>query len=169
MARRTDKFANVASAEVVESAANTVTFQEVRFGVGIGQRKGLIVDQIDYYIAPAVFATSFAADADTLVAAWTTRNDLSSIIDQFDNRAVLHLWSMRMSFTTSGLQFPQFPVQHQFAPPLIVAPRAGALYLAVQGLNAPAAHTVQSRMYFRFEDLSQSDFLELAEAFDLVG
>lgn len=172
MARKTisDRFANIASATVIESAANTLTFQEVQFGVSIGQRRGLIIDQIDYFIQPATVAGNWIATGDVTNIGWVTRNDVASLVDNFNDNRVLHMMSIQQHIlsATSGNFFVN-PWTHQFFPPLIVAPRAGSMFLAIESVSNPNVVGAQSRIYFRFVDLDKEDYLELAEAFDLVG
>jgi len=172
MARKTisDRFANIASAQVTESAINTLTFVEVQFGVSIGQRRGLIIDQIDYFITPGSFQGNWLTSSDNTLMAWVTRNDIPTLIDNFNDNRVLHMMSAQIHVLTAvGGTFIFSPFTHQFFPPLIVAPRAGSLFLAIQSTSQINVVGVQSRMYFRFIDLDKEDYLELAEAFDLVG
>ena len=172
MARKTisDRFANIASGTVIESAINTLTFQELQFGTSIGQRRGIIIDQIDYFVQPPTIAGNWVAAADFTIMAWCTRNDIPTLVDNFNDGRVLHMMHLGIQvYTAVGVNYFQNPYVHQFFPPLIVAPRAGSLFLAVQSVSQIAVVGVQSRIYFRFIDLDKEDYLELAEAFDLVG
>lgn len=167
MAREEDRFANLAGASVTESAANTLTFQEIQFGIGLGAGVALLIDQIDYFINN--LGTLFVADQDQVYMALCARNDLTDLSTEFNNRSVLHLATQMFDFTTSGQSYVQQPWQHQFAPPLIVATNRGSLYLAAQGVSLPSAATVYVRIYFRYIKLKSEEYLELAEAFNLMG
>jgi len=164
---RQDLYANIMAQEVVESAANTITSAEVRMAISIGERIGMLIDQIDYFVTEASLAVW--GDRDTILAALSTRSDLTSLTTAFNERSVIHLFQLTHKISTSGRTDLLMPFQHQFFPPLITVPNRGSLYLYVQGISMGQAITIQARVYFRYVDLTDATFLELAEAFELVG
>ena len=162
---REDRFANVAAGEVVMSAANALTFTELLTGVSLGQGVGMLIDQIDYYPTEAT-AAEMATSADALVMGVTTSNDLTDL-DDYKDRRIVHVIRSEIQMTTSGAVYMKWPEVAQFFPPLILA--APRLYLAVDTSAYAAAATVRFRIYFRYVSLTPQQYLELAEAFLLVG
>lgn len=164
MARNEDRFANILRAEVVESAANTITFKEILTGISLGAGVGLLIDQINYYLSDAVVAL-LTADTDALTVGWTITDTLTELVA--DDASVIDMMEISTQFVTSGTVYVKSPVIHQFFPPIIRAtPR---LYLAVQGAALPSALTLQSRMFFRYIDLSTQEYVELVETGLAIG
>lgn len=165
MAEREDRFANIAAAEVVQSAADTLTFTEMLTGISLGQGVGMLIDEIDYGIKFSTFGF-FATSADNLQIAITSSNDVLDIEDISDRR-ILHTFLMYHRFVTSGADYLFWPKVFQFFPPMIIA--APRLYLAMDSISLGTAGTARTRIYFRYVQLSAQQYLELAEAFILVG
>ena len=165
-----DRFANIAATAVTETAINTLTYQEVQFGVSLGNRRGLLIDQIDYFIRPATIAGNWVTANDFTIMAWCIDDTLTTLVDNFNNRKILHAMHIGMQlYSLVGVNYFVNPYIHQFFPPLIVAPRNGSLFLAIESSSQVNVVGVQSRLYSRFIDLSTQDYLELAESFDLMG
>ena len=164
MARSQDRFANIAAVEVVESAQNTLTYAELLTGVSLGAGIGILVDQIDYYLPPGTMDL-FDAVADTLEFGWAVSNTPTEI--NAKDRNFIHTAGVQIGLATQGGWLMQSPLSFQFFPPIIRAsPR---LYLAVKGLVLGAAATIQSRLYFRYIDLTTQEYLELAETGLVLG
>lgn len=169
MARKQeDRYSNVAAAVVTETAAGTLTFTELLTGISLGQGTGLLIDQFDYYPNGATLEL-LVATGDRFLMGWTVNNTVSSL--EPTTSGVIH--SMRMSVEpvigtpASGGHPILMPVSFQFFPSMIVAsPR---LYLGVQSNSLTSAAAGRARIYFRYIDLTSQEYLELAEAFVLVG
>lgn len=163
-----DRFSNLASIVVVESAANTLTFVELLTGISLGLGIGMLIDQIDYYPSIAT-VEDLVATGDRIRMALTTSN-AGSNLNVSDNR-VIHMAQLMVepivgSAASGGSPF-KTPIIHQFFPPMIVA--APRLYGAVQGASLAAAGNITVRLYFRYITLTSQEYLELAETFILVG
>lgn len=163
-----DRFSNVATVTVVESAANTLTFVELATGISLGQGIGMLIDQLDYYVN-TVSRNLIVGALDELVMAWTANRTMTSV--QPDVPGVIHTALLQnenvVGTPASNAAIARSPLVHQFFPPMIVA--APRLYCAVQGGSLGSAATVRFRMYFRYIPLTDKEYLELAEAFILVG
>lgn len=116
--RRVDRFANFAQATVTESGANTETFSEVLTGISLGQGIGILVDQIDYYILPAMLEL-IVASGDAFMFGWTTSSGVGAL--GVDSRRTIHV--ARVSIGTvigtpasAGNLFVQ-PLSFKFDPP----------------------------------------------------
>lgn len=167
MARKVeDRFANRITAKVVMSAADTLTWVEVQTGVSLGSGVGMLIDSVEYFWDMATKAL-MSANQDYLVAAWTTSNvptDLNEINDQ----RIIHQANFQVRLDTAvGFQLLKEPHVYQFFPPLIVA--SPKVYLGFDTSGLASAGTVRSRMYFRYIELTDKEYLELAETNLLVG
>ncbi len=166
--RNEDRFTNLASGDVTETAANTLTYGELITGISLGVGIGMLIDEIDYLIGAGAL-DDLVAVGDTINAAWFTSNAPTAI--ELSDRRLIHM--MRMNFpptvgTPASASAPIVqPKVYQFFPAMIVA--APRIYFGVQGVSLAAAARVQSRIFFRYVDLSTQEYLELAEAFILVG
>ena len=163
-----DKYANLANATVVESAASTLTFIELLTGISLGQGMGMIIDQIDYYPGTGALEDLVAA-GDFFETGWTTSNTITTL--GIDNKSVIHNMRMHSEVaigTPASAGHPvTLPKVYQFFPPIILA--APRIFLGVVGSSMAAAVTIRSRLYFRYVKLSAQEYLELAESFILVG
>ena len=167
MAAREDRFANIAAARVVESAAGTLTFTEMLTGISLGQGVGMIIDQISYYLNSAAIQ-DLVASQDAIVMGITASDDVADLTDVTDRRILhaTHIETMMVGAVVS-LSHLRMPFDYQFFPPMIFAsPR---LHLGVIGLNLAGAVTARCRIYFRYISLTPQQYLELAEAFVLTG
>jgi len=162
-----DRFANRVGLVVTESAANTITFQELVTGVGFNTKKGMLIDQLDYYIPAATIALLVAA-ADKVQIGITSSTGVPDLEDVVDSR-ILHSFSFeRFNFgTPASATFFTQPYTHQFFPSMIHA--HVRMYLAVQGVSLATAATARLRMLWRFIDLNANEIAELVQATLLQG
>lgn len=167
MARRpNDRYANLASASVTESSAGTLTFGEILTGISLATGMGMVIDQIDYWFS-AGGLQDVIADADVLLGCWSSSN-VPTVIAANDQR-FLHYCQISQASVGAVVSQSHFiqPFSYQFFPAI---PFAGPrLYAGVQGISLAAATSLQTRLYFRYLELSSQEYLELAEAFTLVG
>ena len=166
-----DRFANIATILVTASGANTLTFQELRTQVGIeSDRKSaqaMIVDEIDYMPNPGALNEMTVA-ADRIDFALTISNAVTDLNDITDRRILHSGYFLRTDFgTAAAAALQKMPFVFQFFPPLITAERS--LFLAVNSVGLASAAQMRARIYHRIVRVSQSEFLELAEVFRLVG
>jgi len=169
MARRNeDRYTNLASGIVTETAAGTMTFTELVTGVSLGVGVGMLIDQIDYEFSDSTIADLVAA-GDRVAAGWFTSNSPDAI--NLDDRRLIHKHGLFVEpvigTAASGGKPYQQPVVYQFFPPMIIA--APRIYLGIKSTSLAAAAVIISRLYFRYIDLDTREYLELAEAFILVG
>lgn len=162
----TDQYTNLASSEVTESAAGTLTLVELLTGISLGGGIGMLIDQIDYQFSAAALELVVAA-SDSLSAGWFTSNAPTAF--DLNDRRQIHQMSVSQALVGAVVSQTHFiqPFTFSFSPAMIFAnPR---LYLAIRGLNLAAVGFVVSRIYFRYIPLTPQQYLELAEAFILVG
>ena len=166
-----DRFANIASIEVTESAANTLTFSPLATNMGfLGRRDqalAMIIDELQWYPSAPGLA-DLVDTADRLGMALTVSNSVTDILDLTDRRILsfIEFNAIMVGAVTSLSIFVQ-PVRQQFFPPLITAERT--LYLGVQGVSLAAAVVARLRILFRVETLDSAELVELAEVFRLTS
>jgi len=167
MARSNDKYANIAAATLQQSAANTLTFGEVLTGISLGQGRGMLIDQVDYWVQRDTRQLMTAAD-DAVHFGWCSSTNVTSL-DDYEDRSIIHAGQViRNDFgVAASAQMSTDPQVFQFFPPIILA--APRIYFAVNSIGLAAVGTVKSRVYFRYIDLSSQEYLEIAETFTLVG
>ena len=168
MAKRIeDRFANLASAKVVQSAANTLTFVEMNTGISLGAGIGILIDQIDYYPTSAGIA-DMTTSGDQIDMAWTTSNVITDIQNVSDRRVIdlFSFFRFDLGTAASGALIKE-PFSKQYFPPLIIA--APKLYLALASSGLAGVATLRSRLHYRYIELTDKEYLEIAETFILVG
>jgi len=158
-----DEYANVASAYVTLSGA-TIVYNELQTGISLGQGQAIIIDKIEY--DPTSAEMTRIADTEELRFGWSVTNALDTINLTKKGIVDLMLFKRWDDGAAAQANYEVLPFHKEFSPPLIVAsPR---IYLFGQGV-AGSSGSVLSRMYFRYVKLSTQKYLELAEAFLLVG
>lgn len=167
MARRPeDRYANIASATSTEDVAGTLKWAEIITGISLGQGVGLLVDQVDYIFDPGTLEDVIAA-ADVVQAGWSVSSTPGSF--SLNDRSIVHHMQVSQSLVGAVVSQSHFiqPFQHQFFPPIpLASPR---IYFGVRGISLAGAAQCISRLYFRYIELTDKEYLELAETFILVG
>jgi len=163
-----DRYTNYASASVTESAVGTKTFTELVTGISLGQGIGMLIDEIDYQWSSATIE-DIVAVGDRVAVGWFTSNADPGFT--LDDRRLIHIHELFpepiIGTPASGGSLISMPRIYQFFPPLIVA--APRLFLGVVSNSLNAVAIVQSRFMFRYINLTDKEYLELAETFILVG
>lgn len=166
-----DRYANIAGVELTMSAANTMSFVELRTGIGMqADRKtavGMLIDEIDYSPKQKVF-NDMNATGDRLSVGITVSNQVTDLEDVTDKR-ILHSANIyRLDGGTAGNFVIQVvPLVYQFFPAIIHAERA--VFLAADSLGLADPEVIRMRMYYRTVTLTDGEFIELSEVFRLVG
>ncbi len=166
MAAREDRYPNIASISVVESAANTLTFKRLETGGVLFERRAFLIHQIHY----ALSAAAIVAAADSVKMGLATNSTITSI--DWDDPNVLDWVTMRrldMGTAASG-QLYITPWVRDFA----TLPGGGLLvpsfplYGFVEGDSVASAQTSKMRIYFTVKELSPVEYIELVEAMRVV-
>lgn len=165
MAKRRDKYANIINAEVNAAGIVTAT-QEITTGVSLGEGKGMLIDQIDYFFASAmVISFIAAAGGDHYKNSWSVQSDEFG----YSNSRVIHQQDIVkwLEGTPANSHLTIWPKVYQFFPPMILA--SPKIFFNGTGSASIATGQIFSRMYFRYVDLSPQEYLELAESFVLMS
>ena len=159
-----DVYGNRAFSSVVMSAANTLTFEQIQFGVGLFQGVALILNRVEWFPDKA-FLRELEAGTDDIQMALTNRDDLGSLAPTNQSvlvlkeiipemvGAVVSLWNYINPFISD---FSGIPGGGLILP-------ANPLYIAADSLGAAAAGTVRAVLYFTFKQLADSEYVELIQ------
>lgn len=166
-----DRFANFASIEVTQSAANTLTFASLSTNMGfLGRRDqalAMVIDEIQY--SPGKTGLDLmSATGDQILMGLTTSDQITDLEDLTDNRLLDFNQVMRHDGGTAASHvFRRFPDRKQFFPPIISAERT--LFLGCDSTGLASAITVRMRILFRVETLTGPELVELSEVFRLTS
>lgn len=163
-----DRFANVFTAEVTESAAGTLTWIELAFGITLRDKIAVVIDELYIYV-PSGIMDDFTALSDEIAFGLSMSDQVTNIFSAaLDDRRILYMTSVqRQDFgTAAGGQFIRFPLKESFSPPLIVLPNR--LFFGVQTNGLATAGTAVLRMHYRTISITQDQqLIEILEAFQM--
>lgn len=157
-----DKFANVAYADVSSSAIDTLTFEPIRFAVGIFQGVGLILHRILYYPSMGALRELVAA-TDALQMALTTSNRLTSIVDVSESAIIDRRSLAGIGVAVDSIELP-------FISDFTGLPGGGKIlpsnpfFAAVKTAGAAAPSRVYFQLDFTFVELADKDYIELIQS-----
>jgi len=161
-----DRFANVFTAEVTLSAANTLTFAELNFGMSLRDRMAVVIDEVYFYPNNSAMLEMTTA-GDGLHMGLTISDAVTNLLDLSDRRIILAevLFREDLGVAASGT-FLRLPLKQTYSPPLIVLPTK--LYFGVDTNGLASAHTFQMRMHYRTVSITQEQqLIEILESFQM--
>ncbi len=166
--KMTDKFANMATITVTESAANTLTYKKLETGMSLFEKYAWIINRIEYFFT--FNATLFNASADTLALALTTTNTRSTIMTNatFTDPSVLDL--LQITRTDIGAAASGFMITNPIVKDFSSLPGGGLIappapmYGAAEGSSLVSATTSIIKLYYTILELNTEDYWELVEA-----
>ena len=165
-----DVFAQVMQMEVTMSAANTLTFAAVLIGTPLFDYAALILERIDYYVAPATMA-ELITNADILDVAITGKNSLTNLdLGQAEVYDRLRLFGV-LSGTAATLLIPEFPLVHDFSTMSgggLLVP-AQTVYIGMTSSNLTPAGIANARVYYRIMDMNAPDYLEMVQRLNVLS
>lgn len=160
MAKVKDFYVNRALVLLTMSAANTLTFQEIRFGVGLFQGIALILHRLDLYPNTAT-AREVVTAADHLVVGLTTSDEITTL--NMDQQSVMFSKSLiAVAATTVPVEAPMSVDLSGLPGGGLIMP-ANPLYLAMNTSGFAAAGEVRAVLYHTFKELRDSEYLELIQ------
>ena len=164
MAKRAgDLFVNRAIFSLTMSAANTITFEQVRFGLGVFTGTALIVHRVDWHLESAA---ELITAGDNMQLALTNREDLAAL--QAHNMNVLILKEVRLgaSGTPANALLMELPLVSDLSTlpggGLIIP--ANPLYVAMLTTGYAAAGVVHCVMWYTTKTLTDADWIELVQS-----
>ena len=161
-----DRFANVFSAGITMSAANTVTFAELNFGIQLRDRLAIVIDEVFFY--PNVGTVDqLTTTGDVIDFALTMSDQVADLGALSDRRIIFTQRIARLDFgTAAGGQMYVLPVKQSFSPPLIMIPNR--VFLSMNSIGLASAGAGQVRMHFRTVTITQDQqLMEILETFQM--
>lgn len=164
-----DEFVNQAYLTVIESAANTLTFNKLETGISIHEKVGWLISRIDY--TPTLTTGNFGAFGDTLSFGISTSDAIvaatlaqSAILDynsliRIDLGAAASGFFYRMPLTKD---FSNLPGGGILVPP-------NPLFVWVRGIALTDPETIVARLFYTVKQLKLEDFWELVELRRMIG
>lgn len=161
---RVDVYPNRAMFSVLMSAANTLTFQQIRFGMGIFAGTALIISKIEWFILAPI--AELIAAADSIRIAMTNRDDLAAIDADNMNVLVLKVMNMMSSGTPANAALFEQPLVSDYSTlpggGLIVP--ANPMFIALTSVGLTTAAEVDAIMYYTTKTLADADYIELVQS-----
>lgn len=163
------EYASSATVTVIESAANTLTFEKLEAGISIYDHVGWVLTRVEWRPRVAAYQ-QFNGSGDALQMALTMSNALAALSDSDPSTyAMKTIARLDLGTAASGAIFPTSLVDDFSGLPgggLLVLP--SPLYLGVAGSGLAAATTVTVKMYFKSIDMTQDDYFNLVQARQLL-
>lgn len=167
--KKKDVYANQFAGSVVESAANTLTFDEIQVGLNIFDKVGLLINRIEWDINDILDETAGSGDGANLgisqSGSWTTVTLTEQSIVQVARPRRKDMGTPATAEFLDSIRvfsFADLP-----GGGLLVTPRP--LYAFVQGVSLANPVTVPYRLYFTILDLKPEEYFELLEARQFFG
>jgi len=152
-----DRFANIFTSNVVLSAANTITFTELTFGITLRDRIAIVIDELYFRMSSGVWALMTTA-ADFISFGITISDSVTNLLDWQDRRNVYSASILRADFgTAAAAELIYEPIKASFSPPIIVLPNR--LFLGANSTGLGSAFTVNLRMHYRTVSITQDQQL----------
>lgn len=158
--RLTDMYTNRAFGLVTMSAANTITFEQLRFAVGTFTGVGLLLHRVEYFPTLGTYNEVVAA-ADSFQMGLVSRNDLTAL-NPIDNSIIS---IVRVNAVGVAVESKQDPIIQDFTnlpeKGLLIPPNP--LYLAMNSTGFAAAGEFRCIMYYSFVELTDQQSIEMLQ------
>jgi len=165
-----DLYANKFFGQATESAANTLTFNELQTHVSVFEKQAWVLSRLEWYVPTATIALLIAT-ADTLEVALTSSDQITHL--GLDNPSVIDVHRMGIMAPSDVTAFVRadMPIIRDWTNlpggGLIIAPRP--LFVGIQGVSLTAAATIHCRGYFRQMTLNAEEYIELIDFYRIVS
>jgi hypothetical protein len=159
-----DAYVNRALKTVTMSAANTLTFEQIQFGVGLFQGVAMVVNRVEWHL-PFATLSELVGNADVIELAITNRDDLTALTP--NNQSVL-AYDMIRSIAVGAvvslehLVMPLITDFSSLAGGGLIIP-ANPIYAGITTAGFAAAAQVNVIMYFTFKQLTDAEYIELLQ------
>ena len=164
-----DVWVNQAYLTVIESAPNTLTFNQLLTNVSIHEKIGWLLSRIDYTFS--ILGANFGAEGDGFTFGLSVSDQIAAV--GLDQSAVIdHNTVARTDF---GVAASGFLIRTPFSKSFADLPGGGILvppnpiFIYAQGTALGAAITVMARMFYLVKSLKVEDFWELVELRRMIG
>lgn len=164
-----DQYVNQAYLTVTESAANTLTFNQLLTSISIHEKIGWIIARMEYQVV--VNETDWNADQDFISFGISTSDKISSASLQDDPVVDFNrINRVDIGVAASG-SFVRTPFMKDFSSlpggGILVPPNP--LFIFAKGSGLVGAQTINARMFYTVKQLKTEDFWELVEMRRMIG
>ena len=162
--RSKDLYPNRAVETIGQTAANTIAFEQIRFGLGVFQGVALVIHRVEFnpYIADI---RELVDVADDLEVALTNRDDLTTLIPNNLNVLIYRNVTPMMVGAVVSLTLERFPIVVDLSNlpggGLIIP--ANPLYIGIDSTGYATTVGLNVTIYFTFKQLSDADYIELVQ------
>lgn len=162
-----DAYVNTAFGQVVESAANTLTYSQIQTNISLFDKIAWKIERIEWYWGSQ---HNLVTDADYLQAALTVSNKMTGL--SLDDPAVIDLmeWHVDERGTPANVWHYEIPEIRDFVSLSgggLLMP-ANPVFLAVQGTDLTGAQTVSARIRYTMVELKDAEYIELVQNYRFV-
>lgn len=166
MAKRNDVYVQHAAISVTETAANTLTFQQLTTGGMLFSRQAMVISAIEYDVDLSVIV----ADDDIITVALVTSNQLSDLLLSDPNVIDMVRFRGDLQGTAGNMNQYQMPYRRDYSnfPGGGVITPAHPIFLAASGTSLGSATLTRCRISFQIVELSAAEFVELVEAMRII-
>lgn len=154
---------------LVESAANTLTFEKIDSGVSVTDRVGWILERMEIHL-PLAVPLLFNSSGDGLEVGLSSNGTLSTLA--LDNPSIKALFAYeRFDFGTAAnavftLNVIQVDYSSMSGGGILMLPNP--LYGFIQGTGLSAAASANLKCWFKAYELTDSDYFNLVQSAQLI-
>lgn len=162
-----DQYPNRAWFDVTESAANTLTFEQVQTGTQTFSRLAWIISRVEWHCGNL---NLLVANDDRIAAAITGSNKMTSI-DLSDPAVYAFTEIVPVVYGTAAdadLYFEPWAQDFTSMPGGGLIVPSYPLYIAAKGTSLASASHVSARVYFTQIELKPDEYIELSESTRMI-
>jgi hypothetical protein len=162
--RLADIYVNRAFSTVTMSAANTLTFQQIQFGVGLFQGVALVLTRVEWYLDNTSI-NELVANTDVAIMAITNRDDLATVDPSNQSVLAYKFYRPMMVGAVVGIDMLEMPLIsdfHNLPGGGLIMP-ANPIYAAMYSAGFTGAGIVRVLLYFTFKSLTDAEYIELLQ------
>lgn len=158
--RVADNYVNRAYVSVVESAANTLTFSQIRWAVGTFEGIAVKLSRVEWYFN-STLARGLVAATDSVQVALTGRDDLTTLDPTNQSIYVKD----QIICIAANVEPVVSPIIHDFSnlPMNGLLLPANPMFLGAMSEGAAQANTFRGILYYTFIHLSDREALEVLQ------
>jgi len=162
---RADIYPNRAIFHVSQTTANDLSFQQVRFGMGIFTGTALILQRVEWFPDQA-WNDSMVVAADFTEFAMTNRDDLAELEGDNMNVLLLKQHKIFVSGTPATAFLNELPIISDYSglPGGGLIFPANPLFIAIHTTGFTSAITLKAVMYYLTKQLTDADYIELVQS-----
>jgi len=162
--KKTDEYVNILALDVEQSAANTLTFEEIQIGLNIFDKVGIVVNRLEFLINTTM-VNEMTVAADKILAALCTSNNITGLsIKNTEVVDMMQIHRFDLGAAATGTLVDQPFIRDFSSFPgggILIPPKP--LYFAVDSSGLANAGTVTCKISFVLKTLASDQYLELIE------